>query len=147
MKNKKTIKHIEKKHYDYFQKDNLIIFGFFTLIGIYLYISFYRKVYYPVKQFSLKKRNESGYVLLVSGELEHRALAEQWLGRKLSPDEEVHHINGKRWDNRRYNLSVMTRENHRRWHERLDWMFANKMFPSIETQRKKLAQEFEAILF
>lgn len=63
------------------------------------------------------------------------------------PDEEVHHINGKRWDNSRYNLSVMTRENHRRWHDRLDWMFANKMFPSIETQRKKLAQEFEATLF
>lgn len=147
MKHKKSIKQVERKEYDYFSKDNLIAIGVVFIIVIYLYYSFYKKVYYPTKQFVFKKKNESGYVLLPNGELEHRALAERWLGRKLRPDEEVHHINGKRWDNSRYNLSVMTRDNHRRWHNRLDWMFANKMFPSIETQRKKLVHEFGAILF
>lgn len=145
MKHTKTKNHVEKSSYEYFQKDNLIALAVLALILLYLYIAFYKKVYYPTRQI-FKRRNESGYIV-VEGGFEHRVLAEKWLGRKLRRDEEVHHINGKRWDNSRHNLAVMTRENHKRWHERLDWMFANKMFPKISTQRKKLAGEFDAILF
>ncbi len=145
MKNFKTIKPLNKKKYDYLHKDNLLALGIFIIIAIYFYIVFYKKVYYPTKQI-LKKKNESGYII-IDGGFEHRLLAEKWLGRKLSPDEEVHHINGKKWDNYRNNLAVLSRENHLNWHKRLDWMFSKKMFPKISSQRKKLVEDFDATLF
>jgi hypothetical protein len=145
MKNFKTLKEFTKKPLDHIQINNVIAFSLLFILGIYLYLVFYRKVYYPAKQF-FRKKNESGYII-VKGIFEHRLLAEQWLGRKLSPDEEVHHINGKKWDNSRKNLAVLTRENHLNWHKRLDWMFSKKMFPKISTQRKKLVEDFDATLF
>lgn len=43
---------------------------------------------------------------------EHRAVAEKALGRKLRSNEEVHHINEDRFDNRLENLEVVTKREH-----------------------------------
>lgn len=56
---------------------------------------------------------KSGYVL------EHRVVMENTLGRLLTKDEVVHHINGDTKDNRACNLKVYIDAEHRREHSRL----------------------------
>lgn len=66
----------------------------------------YVRVYVPMHP----EANTWGYVY------EHRVIAEQMIGRRLEPDEIVHHKNGKRWDNRVENLEVMDKIEHAKLH-------------------------------
>ncbi len=62
---------------------------------------------------------KNGYVTVSIGNkkyYKHRLVMEEHLGRKLRPDEEVHHINGDRTDNRIENLTLLCKRDHRRNH-------------------------------
>jgi len=62
----------------------------------------------------------------------HRVIAEQRLGRKLKPNEVVHHIDGDKLNNDPDNLCVMTRGEHARLHL--------KGKPISEEQKRRLSE-------
>lgn len=76
----------------------------------------YILIYRPDHPFS----TSTGYVR------EHRLVMEEYLGRYLSPDEHIHHINKITTDNRIENLQLVTRSEHM----------------SIEQKGRKRSQEY-----
>lgn len=62
----------------------------------------------------------NGYVVITRGEYKHRAehtrVMEERLGRRLLPDEVVHHIDRDRGNNSLDNLALVTRAGHTRLH-------------------------------
>ena len=66
-----------------------------------------------------KDDKNTHYVLIrVDGKYvkEHRYVMEQHLDRKLLTTEEVHHINGDKFDNRLKNLQVLSKSEHAKLH-------------------------------
>lgn len=66
-------------------------------------------------ELSSETTNTNNYIN-IKGDLEHRLIAEQILGRKLFTDEIVHHIDDSPVNNDRSNLAVMSRITHGKLH-------------------------------
>lgn len=58
----------------------------------------------------------TGYMKIHRNKKYHRQVVEENIGRTLSPDELVHHINGNKTDNRIENFTIMTRSEHTKLH-------------------------------
>lgn len=94
-----------------------------------------------------------GYIqVFIKGKsvLEHRYVMEQHIGRALSSDEIIHHINGNRADNRIENLLITSLKDHPKFHPRetrtrcLVCEVCGSIYPLQESQykyRKKKGQE------
>ncbi len=65
---------------------------------------------------------------VVSGKVLYRTLAEMKLGRELTKDEEVHHIDGNHSNNNLDNLMVLSRAEHMSIHAASKWRDANGRF-------------------
>jgi hypothetical protein len=92
-------------------------------------VSYYLEKHYEIKLNCHKRlknggktKNKFGYVLVLAPDhpncgpsryvKEHRLVMEKHLGRLLSSDEHIHHINGIKDDNRIENLMIMTNSEH-----------------------------------
>jgi hypothetical protein len=84
-----------------------------------------------------KCRNKLGYILVYhQGKqvLEHRMIIQAAIGRKLSKDEDVHHINEIRDDNRIENLQIMSKSDHTRHHNKFKQRKKQTPRPEATTQ-------------
>ena len=71
----------------------------------------YTSIYFP----DHPQSSGDGYIM------EHVLVMEAVIGRHLTEDECVHHINGKKDDNRAENLKLMTKSEHMSYHSKKRW--------------------------
>lgn len=91
---------------------------------------------------------EAGYVLRVQRIFEHRAVAQEVLGRDLAPNEVVHHIYAPaKTDNSLGNLCVLDRDQHDLFHTFIERKVRQEgHYPRIQEQKRVLRDLHAGIL-
>ena len=118
-------------------------------ISIFLFLYWIRRnISHQVEPELTRSIDNDGYVILLPiNEREHRYIAEQELGRHLTSDEHVHHINGNKTDNKIENLCLMNSEKHEHFHAWLRWKKEKDgIYPSITEQKQALVREYGGTL-
>lgn len=69
---------------------------------------------------------------------EHRLIAQQMLGRDLTSEEHVHHINADPTDNRPENLVVLCRADHKRLEAAMARAFTSGWFGGVRNPKQAL---------
>ena len=91
---------------------------------------------YKVKQAdSLRGRGKKRGYIKRNGKHEHRLVVEEMLGRELTSEEIVHHIDGNKRNNSPDNLKVMTRSEHITEHLKQG---GGKLAPVVQTSKGSL---------
>lgn len=106
-------------------------------------------LFFPKRRYKKHGYTDSqGYIVLTeTNEYEHRHIAKKFLHRNLLPNEVVHHINGKRSDNKLINLCVMDRHQHELFHAWLDWKKKKSgSYPTFKEQKRLLTEKHNGIL-
>ena len=90
---------------------------------------------YRKKNYKHKTYIENGYVVEYkagynkkSSIKQHRRIMEEFLGRRLEPNEVVHHKNGNKTDNRIENLEVIDRGKHSAYHRKKEKAEGKQLF-------------------
>lgn len=118
------------------------------LVVIYFFFRRRRGAHSKIELEFTRSIDKHGYVVLAPiNQREHRHIAEQQMGRNLTPDEHVHHINGNKTDNEIENLCVMDHEKHELFHAWLRWKKEKDGFyPPLGDQKRVLVHEYGGTL-
>jgi hypothetical protein len=92
----------------------------------------------------IKQINDKGYVLVKCGRtwiLEHRLVVENFIGRKLTSQEAIHHINGNKKDNKLSNLMLFdTQKEHKAFENKI------RQFGETNPMRKQILERWDKYL-
>lgn len=91
--------------------------------------------YVKVKVPEHHRANKNGYVY------EHILVAEKMVGRKIGIDEDVHHVNENRSDNRPENLEVLSRSKHVLRHKKRQFNLGKEFLKTEVIEKRKTFAE------
>lgn len=130
------------------EKQFQLIYGALWWIGTSIFIGILVYFAKSINKTTKTYVDAQGYVRIYgTNEYEHRHIAKNVLKRDFLRNEVVHHINGKRSDNRIKNLCVMDKDQHELFHAWLDWKKKKtRRYPHFSEQKRFLCEVHRGIL-
>lgn len=146
---RQTTKKVDSKPVSNSKHNGVAFEVFIGLTVLVIFLFLLRRIFKSKPEPELTKSiDEDGYIILLPiNEREHRYIARKKMGRNLTLDEHVHHINGNKQDNEINNLCLMDSEKHQHFHAWLRWKKdKDGMYPSIYDQKRALVEQYGGTL-